>query len=360
MRDANVAIVVTDPRQPDNPITYVNRAFERLTLYSPEYAIGRNCRFLQGRDTDPAAVQQIREGLDGREQIEVVLRNYRADGSSFLNQLVISPVEDDAGNLTGFFGLQREMTPREEQGDETARAQIRADRSLAMLRELQHRVKNHLSMIVGMVRVQAAREVTAESMQSVGRRIEALSLLYEELLSGDDKTGARHEVAGGAYLSRIAKVIAGLESRSAVSVNIDCDEVDLPVDTAARLGLLLSEFLTNALEHAFDGVASGNVWVQVRVLEGDRVRLTVADDGGGLPAGSNWPYGAESVEEQTDRAETMEGTLDTTGRSGGSGVGGSIVTALIDSLGAELSVESGPSGTTASVELALERPATSA
>ena len=81
-------MVVSDPRQPDNPIVLANEAFLELTGYPAEEVIGRNCRFLQGKDTDPAAVAEIRMGIEARAAfIEVELINYRKDGSVFLNQL---------------------------------------------------------------------------------------------------------------------------------------------------------------------------------------------------------------------------------------------------------------------------------
>lgn len=348
IRRSPLAIVLTDPRLPDNPITYVNSAFEALTLYSRDYAIGRNCRFLQGPDSEPAALEQIREGLRSEKEFEVTLTNHRADGTAFRNQLLVAPIHDPQGQLNGYFGLQREFAISDEGGEPAT-----DDSSLELLKELQHRVKNHLAMIVSMIRIQAQREVTAESLKAVGRRIEALSVLYDELLnSNGNGNGERQtDMAAGAYLSRIASVIASLEPRGAIRLNVDCDEIPLPVDQAARLGLLLSEFVTNAFEHAFEGRSSGVVNVHFKRLDDGTVRLTVQDDGNGIPDGYNWPFGAASIEEQRDRAEHIGGKLDTTGHDRVPGVGGSIVTALTESLGATLTIDGSGPGTTVTVSL---------
>lgn len=339
-----VSIVITDPRLDDNPITFVNDGFQKITLYSREFALGRNCRFLQGEATEPEAVEAIRAGLKEGREFEVTITNHKADGTPFRNLLFITPVTDEAGELTAYFGVTREMP----ETDDGATAEERAH---DLLRELQHRVKNHLSMVVSMIRVQAARPVTADSLRAVGRRVEALALLYEELFSASLRGKGDEAIHTGAYLSRIASVVAGLEGRSAIRVNVECEEVDLPVDQTARLGLLLSELLTNALEHAFEGREEGLVHVRFHRLSCGGVRLTVEDDGIGLPADSRWPQEAMSVEGQRDRAEHEAGELDTTGHNGHSGVGGTIIMSLTQTLGATLDVNRGLQGTIVTVDM---------
>src|SRR5579875_1123264 len=106
-------MVVTDPRQPDNPIVLANAAFLQLTGYEAEEVLGRNCRFLQGRDTDPADVDLIRRELaKGEDHISVELLNYRKDGSVFWNQLAISPVTDESGAVIYYFASQKDVTER--------------------------------------------------------------------------------------------------------------------------------------------------------------------------------------------------------------------------------------------------------
>ena len=352
IRQSPLSIVLTDPRLPDNPITYVNDAFQRLCLYSREFAIGRNCRFLQGPETDPADIERLREGLRAGTEFQITITNHKADGTPFRNQLLIAPIHDDHDELTAYFGLQR-IADGQAEGEHSPLD----DEGLALLQELQHRVKNHLAMVVSMIRIQATREITPESLKAVSRRVEALALLYDELLSAGDNSYKSRDIPAGAYLSRIASVIASLESRGAIRVNVDCDDISLPVDQAARLGLLLSEFLTNALEHAFEGRDAGFVEVRFYSLSKGRVRLSVEDDGNGMPEGSNWPFASPSIENQHERAEREDGTLDTTGHGAKPGVGGSIVAALTDSLGASLHVTRPKRGTIITVDLEADNDA---
>ena len=103
-------IVITDPRLPDDPIVYVNPAFEKTTGYPMEEVIGRNCRFLQGEDRDQPALEELRACLREGQECRVVLRNYRRNGTRFWNELYVSPVHDDAGNVINFVGVQNDIT----------------------------------------------------------------------------------------------------------------------------------------------------------------------------------------------------------------------------------------------------------
>jgi PAS domain S-box-containing protein len=111
--DANVPITLADPSQEDNPLVYVNDAFEELTGYPPAETLGRNCRFLQGEDTDPEKVATLREAIDNEEPISVELRNYRKDGTEFWNRLTVTPIYDD-DELVRYLGTQEDITERRE------------------------------------------------------------------------------------------------------------------------------------------------------------------------------------------------------------------------------------------------------
>ncbi len=121
MDEATLGIIITDPDRPDNPIVYANDWFCRLTGYDREDVLGRNCRFLQGPDTDESTVAEIREAIDAEEPVTVELLNYRADGEPFWNLLTITPVRDADGAVTHFLGFQRDVTERVERERELER-----------------------------------------------------------------------------------------------------------------------------------------------------------------------------------------------------------------------------------------------
>lgn len=104
-------ICIVDALADDQPLVYVNRAFEKLSGYSKEEVLGRNCRFLQGSDRDQPERELIRYAISQGRETSVRLRNYRKDGSRFWNELSIAPVEQD-GHVTHFVGLQKDVTRR--------------------------------------------------------------------------------------------------------------------------------------------------------------------------------------------------------------------------------------------------------
>jgi PAS domain S-box-containing protein len=107
-------VVITDPSQPDNPIIYSNPAFSQITGYQLAEIIGRNCRFLQGAETDPEALAEIRTAIAEKREIKTTLLNYRKNGQPFWNNLKISPIFADNGELIYFVGIQSDITERKE------------------------------------------------------------------------------------------------------------------------------------------------------------------------------------------------------------------------------------------------------
>lgn len=109
--------IVTDPNLPDNPIVFANRAFQELSGYSSEELVGRNCRFLQGPATDRAEIAKVRDAIAARRDVVVEILNYRRDGSTFHNELYVSPVFTPEGHLRYFFASQLDVTRfRSEEG----------------------------------------------------------------------------------------------------------------------------------------------------------------------------------------------------------------------------------------------------
>ena len=110
VRATRMPMLITDPRQPDNPIVFVNDAFARLTGYTRDETLGRNCRFLQGPGTNAQDVTRMRDAIMRRVPIELDLLNYRKDGTTFWNRVSLKPVHNTAGDLTHIIGIQSDIT----------------------------------------------------------------------------------------------------------------------------------------------------------------------------------------------------------------------------------------------------------
>ncbi|MBE2319303.1 SpoIIE family protein phosphatase [Solirubrobacter sp. CPCC 204708] len=107
---SGTGFLLTDPHRPDHPIVYVNQSFLDMTGYAEDEVLGRNCRFLQGADTDPEAIDELRRAIAEERSTTVHLRNYRKDGTPFWNEVHIAPVRDADGTVARFVGVQVDVT----------------------------------------------------------------------------------------------------------------------------------------------------------------------------------------------------------------------------------------------------------
>jgi len=114
IQSSSNGMVMVDALDPVMPLVFVNEAFLEITGYTREELIGRNCRLLQGENTDPMAVAALRRSLKDRRRAEVTLLNYRKNGDAFWNHLVIEPVFTDSGQCTHFVGTQHDVTRQHE------------------------------------------------------------------------------------------------------------------------------------------------------------------------------------------------------------------------------------------------------
>ncbi|MEX0326349.1 MAG: PAS domain-containing protein [Puniceicoccaceae bacterium] len=146
---ANVTsgVTVADARQPDLPLIYVNKGFQDITGYSAKEAIGRSCRFLQGTDRDQLELEHLRKCLRNGEACIVRLRNYRKDGSLFHNELHISPVYSEKGELTHFVGIQLDVTEQVKAQESLQRSEKRYRQALEQEKELNDIKTRFISMV---------------------------------------------------------------------------------------------------------------------------------------------------------------------------------------------------------------------
>ena len=126
-----LGVLISDPSQADMPTIFANPAFTHVTGYARAEIIGRNCRFLQGPETDPAAVEEMRQAIKHRRPYRGTLRNYRKDGTPFWNQLSINPVFDETGKLINYVGLQADVTAQVEAQEALRRSELRFSRMTA-------------------------------------------------------------------------------------------------------------------------------------------------------------------------------------------------------------------------------------
>lgn len=130
---ASNGIVISNATLPDYPIIYANPAFYKMTGYSEPDVIGRNCRFLQGPETNPAAIGELRDAVHNAHSVQTLILNYRKDGSEFWNEVAVSPVLDLHGAVTHFVGIQTDVTQRQYQDTERRAVETKLQETVALL-----------------------------------------------------------------------------------------------------------------------------------------------------------------------------------------------------------------------------------
>ncbi len=310
---SQVAMVLTNPNLDDNPIVYANEAFVRTTGYAHSAIVGRNCRFLQGEDTDKAAVDVLRHAIELDQNVTVDILNYKANGAPFMNRLVVSPIVDSHGKTEYFIGIQKELRNGERDPS--------AEKVHDHLMEVQNRVQSDLSMIITMIRNQSAATSVPDDFAALKRRVETLELLYEEMKLAD-RHANRDTVQMGSFVSRLASAIAHTEGRPGIRMNMQIEPLEVSIEVATRVGLVVSELLTNTFQHAFERMETGLVEIRMSQLSAGGLRLIVSDDGIGIPRSMEWPSSATvGGRIVCGLIEGLEGTLHL-----GRGAAGSFVT----------------------------------
>jgi len=171
---SSLAMTISDTRSPDNPLIWVSPSFEQVTGYAAEESLGRNCRFLQGLDTDPDTVTRLREGIAAEETVSATLVNYRRDGSAFHNHLIVSPVFDAAGQLRHYVSVQSDVTQQVLTAEE--RDQARADGRRARAAQAATEEAQRLARLLLTVSEALAAAITVEDVSKAVTDVVATEL----------------------------------------------------------------------------------------------------------------------------------------------------------------------------------------
>ena len=295
-------MLVTDPRQEDNPVVFVNPAFISMSGYSADEVLGRNCRFLQGPDTDPDAIAEIREAVAARREVTTEILNYRKDGSTFWNALFVSPVFDEHKNLVYFFASQLDVSRRRDAEAALARSQ-RMEALGQLTGGISHDFNNLLQVISGhldILRLNFEREtlnvpMAKKSLQVARNAVVKAATLTQQLLAFSRK---QHLEGRPVNLNAVAEGISDLV-RETLGNGIDLRTVLKPslpncrVDPG-QLEMSLLNILVNArdampqggtvtIETAAVTVTPDDVHAFSGLRPGRYVTLSVTDSGMGIP-----------------------------------------------------------------------------
>ena len=243
--EAPVGITIADANRPDEPMVYINDAFERLTGYSKERVVGQNCRFLQGEDSDPDAIAAMRKAVDAGESVSVELLNYRKDGEPFWNRVDIAPVHDTDGEVSHFVGFQTDITERKE-----AEMQVKRER-----RNLEHLLARINGLLKDVTRELVGAERRAEVEQAVCDSVAAVNT---------------YEFAWVGVPDRTSDTLAATASAGSWAVRPDDLGVDLSASDPlpAAVAYETGELQTVTDDAELAAVAERSPWLNVEGVRG--------------------------------------------------------------------------------------------
>ena len=303
------SVVITDPNLPDDPLVYVNPAFEETTGFAAEQALGRNCRFLQGEDRDQTAVAQLRTAVREGRQCTVVLRNYRKDGSLFWNELSIYPVRDEEGHVANFVGVQNDITERIR--TEETLAEIRRAERRRIARDLHDIVLQDLSGALQSLRLTDLRAKGSGMALDLGEELDALGRATSGLRSAI--YDLRHEGKRPLVQSIESLVELNRQLMPGCGVTLTVEEgfpEGLPQSVIVQLLRVVQEALANARRHS----GAKRVEVRLRVEGSGNIVAEVEDDGRGFDRRSvRTGVGLSAMHERT---AGLGGELQITSRPG--------------------------------------------
>jgi PAS domain S-box-containing protein len=265
----------------DGEIDNWNPGAERLYGYSLDEIRGRNHSLLTAPEDLPElrrVLEQVGKGLAVERQ---QMRQLRKDGAVVEVSLSLRPIRDSRSGIIGVVAVARDITD----GKIAERLKASLREKELLLKEVHHRVKNNLQVISSLLNLQARHVVDPRALElfkESQNRVRSIALFHEKLYQAKDLG----HVEAFEYLNTlIANLLAAYGAKpTAVSLEVEREDILLGVDVAIPLGLVLNELISNALKHAFPDGRRGQIRVQLGRCDKDRYRLVVSDNGVGFPA----------------------------------------------------------------------------
>nr|WP_314073261.1 histidine kinase dimerization/phosphoacceptor domain -containing protein [uncultured Roseococcus sp.] len=275
---------------PQERITYANPEFRRLVGTDETAIVGRPWNLVAAVAAAADGDRKLIEALDvaaatsGQEDYVGVFEIDHLD-TPLTVDVWLNLIEDEQGQPV--FRLLALAQSRQRDAAELAAYESRVKEKDALLRELQHRVKNNLQMITALIRLEARNmpdDASGEAFERLAGRIESLALLYRSL-ADQEENGT---VDLGIYLSQIAAAVMRAHAVEGLRLDLKVDAWPVSVNVAMPAGLVVNELLTNTLKHAFTGREGGTLTLH-SLVDDEGCRVVIADDGVGLPEGVEWP-----------------------------------------------------------------------
>ena len=344
MDKADTSIVISDARQHDMPIVYMNQAFTRLTGYSERQVLGKNCRFLQGEETQPASIQNIKNAIKNEQALTETLLNYKQDGTPFYNELTLTPIHDNQGRLTHYLGIQIDASSRIRAENYLINAKNKAEESARLksefLASMSHEIRTPINGVMGMLSLLQQGQLSAEQSHYVDlAKFSADSLLglINDILDFSKIEAGKMELEILEFdlrsqLGDFAESMALKAQDKGVELILDVTELNynMVAGDPGRIRQILHNLVGNAIKFT----EQGEVLIKVSIHEqADGVLQlfgSIKDTGIGIAADKLATLFDSFTQEDTS----------TTRKYGGTGLGLAIARQLCELMKGQITVES--------------------
>jgi PAS domain S-box-containing protein len=300
------AVIVIDPEE--RTIRNCNTVTEELFGYSKSELIGRNTSVLHvTQEHYEKFGEESEKVLDRGEVYKGQFQMKRKDGSIIDTYNTVSSLNKEQGWEEGVVSVIRDIT---DQKETEKKLQSHIKERAILLAEMHHRVKNNLAVIAGLLYIQieaSVNEAVVESLKTSYCRLQSIAQVHEQLYK-DAELDANISLVS--YLRQMAENVDDIIilPGKTITVDIDCQDVTIPLLQAVPLGLLLSELLVNAYKHAFEGKEKGQIQISCDV-KNSHLNIKVSDDGIGLPESFSPDSGSIGMEIVQTLIEQLNGQL---------------------------------------------------
>jgi len=345
-------IVITDARQPNNPVIYVNPAFERITSYSAAEALGRNCRFLHGDHNDQPGLTALRQAVAESRDCTAEVINYRKDGTQYWNQLSIAPLYDPQGQLTHFVGIQADISDRKNAEaqlhqnlydlDQARHAAEAANHAKSeFLAMMSHEIRTPMNAVIGMTGLLLDTPLTNQQRDFVETTRSAsdnLLTIINDILDFSKIESGKLELETQPFnlrtcLEEALDLLAANASKKGLELAylLPTQVPQYLLGDVSRLRQVLVNLVNNAIKFTSEGEVIVSVQAQPQTAAGQiTLQVAIKDTGIGIPA---------------DRLHRLfqpfcQVDASTTRQFGGTGLGLAISQRLCELMGGTLWVES--------------------
>jgi PAS domain S-box-containing protein len=279
-----VAIVISRMRGDYARIVYCNQAYEALTGDRWDAVAGNDWSVLDSFFDEDDPERKLGAAIHAGDDFLGVFRRDLGGGQTILIEAYCGRIENADGTENYRIAAFVDVSDRDRTQREQLRQKVR-DKDM-LLKELQHRVKNNLQLVIALIRLEArqVREGGSFDLDRLARRVEALSLLYRAL----SPDAPESQVDLGHYLSEIASAVMRSHGVEGIRLEINVENCPISVNVAMPAGLVVNEVITNSFKHAFPDNRQGTIAIRCLSAE-DGYYVSVEDDGMGLPVGESWP-----------------------------------------------------------------------